>query len=68
MMLSLANETGIAPTHSIKKLKSIFAEKAGETLPPSLPPPPSPKSREPPKVHPVCIMLLNSVHCFNLLP
>ena len=25
--LSLASETGLAPTHSIKKLKSIFSEK-----------------------------------------
>ena len=24
---SLASETGLAPTHSIKKLKSIFSEK-----------------------------------------
>ena len=50
LIYSLVNETGIAPTHSIKKLKSIFAEKAGEPLPPPIPLPPSPKSREPPKV------------------
>ena len=59
MCFSLANETGIAPTHSIKKLKSIFSEKAADT--PSTasspteqssgaPDPPSPKDRDTPKV------------------
>jgi len=45
---NLTNESGLAPTHSIKKLKSIFSEKtepATSTLPP---PPPSPGLSEPP--------------------
>ena len=45
MHCSLASETGLAPTHSIKKLKSIFSEKEGEKAsqqcPPPLPAPPS---------------------------
>lgn len=41
---NLTNESGLAPTHSIKKLKSIFSEKS-ESLPP---PPPSPGLSETP--------------------
>jgi len=44
---NLTNESGLAPTHSIKKLKSIFSEKlepVNQNLPP---PPPSPKLSEP---------------------
>jgi len=55
---TLANETGIAPTHSIKKLKSIFSDKAVEapltapspTEQSSAPDPPSPKDRDTPKI------------------
>ena len=51
---SLTGDSGLAPIHSIKKLKSIFSEKANEQQqshlqshqPPSLPPPPSPRTRE----------------------
>merc|ERR1719270_1445849 len=41
---NLASETGLAPTHSIKKLKSIFSEKEegkSQQGPPALPMPPS---------------------------
>jgi len=42
---NLTNESGLAPTHSIKKLKSIFSEKSEQSLPP---PPPSPRLSETP--------------------
>jgi len=42
---NLTNESGLAPTHSIKKLKSIFTEKTEQSLPP---PPASPRLSEPP--------------------
>ena len=45
MLCSLACESGLAPTHSIKKLKSIFSDKnpapAELAGPPALPMPPS---------------------------
>jgi len=42
---NLTNESGLAPTHSIKKLKSIFSEKTEHALPP---PPASPRLSETP--------------------
>jgi len=44
---NLTNESGLAPTHSIKKLKSIFSEKSESTIPSLPPPPPSPRLTEP---------------------
>merc|ERR1719233_2636363 len=42
---NLTNESGLAPTHSIKKLKSIFSEKTEHAIPQ---PPPSPRLSETP--------------------
>jgi len=51
---NLASETGLAPTHSIKKLKSIFSEKEegkSQQGPPALPlPPSSPRLNETMKI------------------
>merc|ERR1719427_287963 len=46
-VLNLTNESGLAPTHSIKKLKSIFSEKSESAIPSLPPPPPSPRQSEP---------------------
>merc|ERR1719228_2968940 len=52
--MNLASETGLAPTHSIKKLKSIFSEKEegkSQQVPPALPlPPSSPRLNETMKI------------------
>eukprot|EP00090_Calanus_glacialis_P009978 TRINITY_DN1835_c0_g1_i1.p1 TRINITY_DN1835_c0_g1~~TRINITY_DN1835_c0_g1_i1.p1 ORF type:complete len:1716 (-),score=684.24 TRINITY_DN1835_c0_g1_i1:112-5259(-) len=45
---NLTNESGLAPTHSIKKLKSIFSEKTEPATSALPPPPPSPGLSEPP--------------------
>jgi len=44
---NLTNESGLAPTHSIKKLKSIFSEKTETSIASLPPPPPSPRLSEP---------------------